>query len=189
MSAPDYLALLREKNLAERQSRTAKTEKTPLCSSCSSSTEPTTSISTAVRHDPAHDEFLAKHAAVVEIDGDTTCAEAECIACPAQIEVCTTSIWWRIHHADSAPRLVSTTPTADADEMQCAYPAAASVEPYSPPAATPDRAMTASDEAAIRAWLARIDETNPAIIADVMAQCQRDADARAYFVGRARVTQ
>lgn len=116
-------------------------------------------------------------------------ARPQCPTRHSAIDQAALSNWWRIHHADSAPLLVSTVPEADAGEMQRAYPAAASVEPYSPPAATPDRAMTASDEAAIRAWLAHIDETNPTIIADVMGQCQRDADARAYFVGRARVTQ
>ena len=37
----------------------------------------------------------------------------------------------------------------------------------------------------IRAWLALIEETDPATIAEVMGQCQRDADARDYFTGRA----
>jgi hypothetical protein len=39
--------------------------------------------------------------------------------------------------------------------------------------------------AAIRAWLAHIGETDPAIIADVLHQCQQDADARAYYLQRA----
>jgi hypothetical protein len=38
---------------------------------------------------------------------------------------------------------------------------------------------------AIRAWLALIEETDPATIAEVIGQCQRDADARDYFTGRA----
>ena len=38
---------------------------------------------------------------------------------------------------------------------------------------------------AIRAWLALIEETDPAAIAEVIGQCQRDADARDYFTGRA----
>lgn len=45
--------------------------------------------------------------------------------------------------------------------------------------------MTADEEAAIRAWLALIEETDPATIAEVMSQCQRDAEARDYFTGRA----
>lgn len=46
-------------------------------------------------------------------------------------------------------------------------------------------AMTVSEEAAIRRWLALIDETDPATISDVIDQCQRDADARDYFIWRA----
>lgn len=45
--------------------------------------------------------------------------------------------------------------------------------------------MTAEEEKAIRAWLALIEETDPAIIGEVIGQCQRDADARDYFTGRA----
>ncbi len=45
--------------------------------------------------------------------------------------------------------------------------------------------LTAEDETAIRAWLALIEETDPATIAEVIGQCQRDADARDYFTGRA----
>ena len=45
--------------------------------------------------------------------------------------------------------------------------------------------LTASEETAIRAWLVLIEETGPATIAEVIGQCQRDADARDYFTGRA----
>jgi hypothetical protein len=44
--------------------------------------------------------------------------------------------------------------------------------------------MTADEEKAIRAWLALIGETDPASIAEVLTQCQRDADSRNYFTGR-----
>lgn len=44
--------------------------------------------------------------------------------------------------------------------------------------------MTAEEEKAIRAWLALIEENAPAMIADVIEGCQRDADTRAYFLGR-----
>jgi hypothetical protein len=47
--------------------------------------------------------------------------------------------------------------------------------------------LTASEETAIRAWLALIEETDPATIAKVIEQCQRDADARDYFTRRAAV--
>lgn len=45
--------------------------------------------------------------------------------------------------------------------------------------------MTADEEGAIRAWLELIEETDPATIAEVMSQCQRDAEARDYFARRA----
>lgn len=41
------------------------------------------------------------------------------------------------------------------------------------------------EKTTIRAWLALIEETDPSTIAEVMDQCQRDADARDYFTGRA----
>ena len=53
------------------------------------------------------------------------------------------------------------------------------------PGAKPTATMTASEESAIRAWLALIEETDQATIAEVIGQCQRDADARNYFTGRA----
>ena len=45
--------------------------------------------------------------------------------------------------------------------------------------------MLAEEEKAVRDWLAQINETDPATIAEVIGQCQRDADARDYFTGRA----
>jgi len=45
--------------------------------------------------------------------------------------------------------------------------------------------LTAEEDAAIRAWLELIEETDPATIAEVISQCQRDAEAREYFAGRA----
>lgn len=49
----------------------------------------------------------------------------------------------------------------------------------------PSAPLTAKDETAIRSWLAQIEEADPATIAEVIGQCQRDADARDYFTGRA----
>ena len=46
-------------------------------------------------------------------------------------------------------------------------------------------AMTAEEETAIRAWLSHIEETDAAIIAEVLSQCRADAEARAYFLRRA----
>ena len=49
----------------------------------------------------------------------------------------------------------------------------------------PSAHLTASEETAIRAWLALIGETDPETIAEVIGQCQRIADVRDYFTGRA----
>ena len=45
--------------------------------------------------------------------------------------------------------------------------------------------MSADEEAAIRAWLALIEETDAATIAEVIDRCRSDTEARAYFNGRA----
>ena len=45
--------------------------------------------------------------------------------------------------------------------------------------------MSPGEESAIRAWLAHIEESDPAIIADLLEKCRTDADARSYFIGRA----
>ena len=42
--------------------------------------------------------------------------------------------------------------------------------------------MTRTEEAAIREWLARIDETDPAITAYLINSCRTDPGARAYFL-------
>jgi len=46
--------------------------------------------------------------------------------------------------------------------------------------------LLAEEETAIRAWLAHIEETDPATIADVLARCQSDAQARAFCLEQAR---
>ena len=45
--------------------------------------------------------------------------------------------------------------------------------------------MSLGEESAIRAWLAHIEESDPATIADLLEKCRTDADARGYFIGRA----
>jgi galactokinase len=44
--------------------------------------------------------------------------------------------------------------------------------------------LLAEEKTRILAWLALIEETDLATIAEVIDQCQRDADARDYFTGR-----
>lgn len=48
-----------------------------------------------------------------------------------------------------------------------------------------NRLLSAKEETAIREWLALIDETDPATIAEVIRQCEQDADVRDYFIERA----
>jgi hypothetical protein len=69
------------------------------------------------------------------------------------------------------------------------YSDAIAAEPFEPTIRQPSAPMSADDEQAIRAWLALIEETDPATIAEVLSQCQRDADARGYFTGRAAAEQ
>lgn len=45
--------------------------------------------------------------------------------------------------------------------------------------------MTVEEETVIRAWLVLIEETDPAIIADVLGKCRSDPEALDYFTGRA----
>ena len=51
--------------------------------------------------------------------------------------------------------------------------------------ATATPATVATQETAIRGWLARIEETDADIIAEVLSQCRADGEARAYFLRRA----
>lgn len=44
--------------------------------------------------------------------------------------------------------------------------------------------LSPNEESKILAWLAHIDETDPAIIAEVVDKCRNDREARRYFVKR-----
>jgi hypothetical protein len=46
--------------------------------------------------------------------------------------------------------------------------------------------LTAGQEQAVRDWCRAIGETDQSLVGDVLAYCQRDKDARAYFVARAQ---
>lgn len=69
------------------------------------------------------------------------------------------------------------------------HPDVVAAEPFTPTIRQPSAPMAVSEETAIRAWLALIEETDPATIAEVIGQCQRDADARDYFTRRAATEQ
>ena len=92
---------------------------------------------------------------------------------------------WIIHFTDHEPLTSTFSPEATHAEVLAQFPDAVAAEPVAHPAASALPALTAEEEEAIRAWLALIEETDPATIAEVIGQCQRDADARGYFTGRA----
>jgi len=67
-----------------------------------------------------------------------------------------------------------------------AVAAVAAVAVANPPraASKPTSTMTASEDNAIRVWLAHIEEADAAIVAVVLDQCRAAAGARGYFIGR-----
>lgn len=100
-------------------------------------------------------------------------------------DTATASRWWLIHYPDRDPLKVACWPDATHAEILGWHPNALAVEPFTPTIRQPSAPMTSSEETVIRAWLALIEETDPATIAGVIGQCQQDADARDYFTGRA----
>jgi hypothetical protein len=100
-------------------------------------------------------------------------------------DTATASRWWLIHLRDLDPVEVACSPEATHAEILEWHPDAVAAEPFTPTIRQPSACLTASEETAIRAWLALIEETDPATVAEVIDQCQRDADARDYFTGRA----
>lgn len=107
---------------------------------------------------------------------------------PAKVgagDTATASRWWLIHYTDRDPVEVACYPDGTHADILERHPDAIAAEPFTPSIRQPLAPLTASEETAIRAWLALIEETDPATIAEVIGQCQRDADARDYFTGRA----
>ena len=109
-------------------------------------------------------------------------------ATPAKVDTgdtATASRWWLIHYPDRDPVEVACCPEATHAEILEQRPDAVAAEPFTPTIRQPPASLSAEEETAIRAWLALIEETDPATIAEVIGQCQRDADAWGYFIGRA----
>jgi hypothetical protein len=105
-------------------------------------------------------------------------------------ETSTDTAWrWLLHFADREPLEVTFTPAVSHGEVLEMYPAAVAAEPFTPAIQPPDASLSASDELTIRAWLADIGEADQSIVDVVVEQCQNDADARDYFLGRAGETQ
>ena len=95
------------------------------------------------------------------------------------------SRWWLNHYPDRDPVEVACYPDATHADILEQLPDSVAAEPFTPTIRQASAPLTAEEETAIRAWLALIEETDPATIAEVIGQCQRDADARDYFTGRA----
>jgi hypothetical protein len=109
-------------------------------------------------------------------------------ASPAKVspgDTATASRWWLIHFVGLDPLECYFADPATHAEILERHPDAVAAEPFTPTIRQPSAPLTFDDETAIRAWLALIEETDPATIAEVIGQCQRDADARDYFTGRA----
>jgi hypothetical protein len=96
---------------------------------------------------------------------------------------------WLIHYPDRDPVELVCCPEATRAEALLLHPGAIAAEPFTPTIPRPAAPLTASEETVIRAWLGLIDETDPLIISEVIDQCQRDADARNYFIGRTLADQ
>lgn len=95
------------------------------------------------------------------------------------------SRWWRLHYDEREPVDLICVPPATHAEMLERHPEVRAAEPYVPTWRKPSAPMTDEQVAAIRRWLDKIGEHDPEVIDDVLSHCQRDADARAYFVGLA----
>ena len=100
-------------------------------------------------------------------------------------DTATASRCWLIHFRDLEPVEMIVSPPATHAEILERHPDAVAAEPFTPIIRQPSVPITPEEETAIRAWLALIEETDPATIAEVIGQCQGDADARDYFTGRA----
>lgn len=98
-----------------------------------------------------------------------------------------TSRWWRLRYPDRDPLEVACCPDATYADILKHYPEAVEAEAFTPTLIDPSAPLTASEEGAIRAWLAWIGENDPDTVAEVLDGCRRGAKARAYFVGRALI--
>jgi len=78
----------------------------------------------------------------------------------------------------SVTATVATPATQEVDNPATVATVAVAKQPEPRPELTPDEASN------IRAWLAHIEETDPAIIAEVLDKCRTNLEARRYFLKR-----
>jgi|GEM_PF-2605469 len=77
-----------------------------------------------------------------------------------------------------ADRMAATVATQETDQPVTVATVAVAKQPESLPELSPE------EESSIRAWLAHIEETDPAIIAEVLDKCRTNLEARRYFLKR-----
>jgi len=93
--------------------------------------------------------------------------------------------WCSVHYAGKDPLEVACYPQATHAEILKQHPDAVMVQPLTSTVRQPSARLTPGEETQILAWLSLIEETDPATIAEVIGQCQKDADVRDYFTRRA----
>lgn len=96
---------------------------------------------------------------------------------------------WLLHFADREPLAVTVSPPASHAEVLDTYPGALAAEPIEPSRYQPDAPLPQDQEGAIVAWLAKIGETDEAMVSDVLAQCRHNAETRAYYLDRVGIEQ
>ena len=77
----------------------------------------------------------------------------------------------RMDRAFSQDSQLSQPPLSEGDDVTA-------VEPFEPAITPPSAPLSAEEEAAIRAWLALIGETDPATVAEVIDRCRKDGGMR-----------
>ena len=92
---------------------------------------------------------------------------------------------WAVTGRDGARVRASFSPPATLAEVRGAHADAASIEPDLTRPEPPTTAPTAENVTAVREWLARIGETDPATIAETIERIRADSKAFAYFMRRA----
>ena len=94
------------------------------------------------------------------------------------------SCWWRVCYCDRPPLEILYPSGAGRAEVLAAYPGALEAYPFTPCIRRPSSPLSGEEETLLRRWLAQDGETDPAIIAATIDQCQRDAHARHYFINK-----
>lgn len=94
---------------------------------------------------------------------------------------------WRVTAPGAEPQDVTYRPPATAAEVLAWWPSGSALAPLPDnPLPMPASELAAHQEAAIRAWLAFIGETDPAIIGEVLTKCRQDPGALAFYLGQAQ---